>query len=85
MKQRFSGALLRNWAVFYRHLVGRTPWSAAAAHVGFLDLNRGPRGTREDQGVRPTKSLVAGEDMQRPRHVGIQRDGPQIFKRGGLI
>jgi len=42
-------------------VVGRTPWSAADAHVGFLDglilLQKcGSRGTRADQGVRPTNS-----------------------------
>jgi hypothetical protein len=35
--------------------VGRTPWSAADAHVGLLGLDKsGSRGTRADQGVRPT-------------------------------
>jgi len=33
--------------------VGRTPWSAADALVGFSSC-RGSRGTRADQGVRPT-------------------------------
>jgi ATP-dependent Lhr-like helicase len=36
-------------------LVGRTPWSAADALVGMLSLARiGSRGTRADEGVRPT-------------------------------
>jgi hypothetical protein len=41
-------------------LVGRTPWSAADALVGLVGLRlialaqSGSRGTRADQGVRPT-------------------------------
>ena len=43
--------------------MGRTPWSAAGPLAGFLKVgnglilreNSGPRGTRADQGVRPTK------------------------------
>ena len=45
-------------------LVGRTPWSAADALVGLswlsedviLRAESGSRGTRADQGVRPTDS-----------------------------
>jgi hypothetical protein len=39
-----------------RALVGRTPRSAADAHVGLLNLRSkcGSWGTRADQGVRPT-------------------------------
>jgi hypothetical protein len=44
-------------------MVGRTPWSAAGPLAGFLKVgnglilreNSGPRGTRADQGVRPTE------------------------------
>jgi hypothetical protein len=44
-------------------LVGRTPWSAADAPVGLADMGpdvrpmakSGSRGTRADQGVRPTR------------------------------
>jgi hypothetical protein len=45
-------------------LVGRTPWSAADALVGWsvwttlIPLEKsGSRGTRADQGVRPTSNL----------------------------
>jgi hypothetical protein len=49
----------RDWV----EMVGRTPWSAAGPLAGFLKVgnglilreNSGPRGTRADQGVRPTE------------------------------
>jgi hypothetical protein len=49
----------RDWV----EMVGRTPRSAAGPLAGFLKVgnglilreNSGPRGTRADQGVRPTE------------------------------
>jgi hypothetical protein len=55
--------------------VGRTPWSAADAHVGLLLVfvnacGSGSRGTRADQGVRPTNAVEdRGREESRPsRH-----------------
>jgi hypothetical protein len=39
-------------------IVGRTPWSAADALVGLFGRRKsGSRGTRADQGVRPTVTV----------------------------
>ena len=47
----------RDLACRFLRRVGRTPWSAADALVGMLSLSRsGSRGTRADEGVRPTPS-----------------------------
>src|SRR5580700_3245390 len=40
--------------------VGRTPWSAADAHVGLWLRKSGSWGTRADLGVRPTGLEIQG-------------------------
>src|ERR1039458_8068434 len=56
--------------------VGRTPWSAADAHVGLLVIGSlprcGARGTRADQGVRPISAKLSPHGpvfgVQSPAH-----------------
>ena len=57
--------------------VGRTPWSAADAHVGLLLVfvnacGSGLWGIRTDQGVRPTNAVEDwGREESRPSRQGV--------------
>jgi hypothetical protein len=62
-------------------MVGRTPWSAAGPLAGFLKVgnglilreNSGSRGTRADQGVRPTDEVAVSQARsQNGDGVGVQ-------------
>ena len=70
-------------------MVGRTPWSAAGPLAGFLKIgsgllreNSGSRGTRADQGVRPTEWSRGVTGQKRPlrvREVRMNAQAPASF------
>jgi hypothetical protein len=80
MRRRPSVAQIRadRQTIVYEGKVGRTPWSAADAHVGlFRGLAEPDQGVRRGRG-RPPHSLSASEPLSHLRSVAVsffpQRD-----------
>ena len=71
--------------------MGRTPWSAADAHVGFFRMTAQPdQGSGADEGVRPTPNfgdttLVDGRlDLcGRQQNAGLQSAQSRVIQRDG--